>query len=307
MPGNSQHTMGTFSTPGYATIGDPYIKKKTTTKLKGKPQMLSRVTASKASTQAGYFTKSYERAFEKEPTHDAIRARRQEAVTRRKKMLGADYKGASPVKQNASAGSYHGTFSGQVKYFSGEQSKQAPKAKEKLNFMTNPAKKGTGYGYPHVTIGKMPEYTGDKYNVAQVDLSKAKKAHLKAMAAVNGGKPFRGAAPDNPQGKRALFDANPYRPHAGKAKPNKEEKKITVPFYPNKPLGTMGSGGNNFSTFTKMTYSSEKAKARVAPKKKDGPTFKPISNAKTMPMTSIVQVNVNRSVNPQNAAQAALL
>ena len=84
------------------------------------------------------------------------------------------------------------------------------------------------------------------------------------------GKPFRGAAPDNPQGKRALFDANPYRPHAGKAKPNKEEKKITVPFYPNKPLGTMGSGGNNFSTFTKMTYSSEKAKARVAPKKKDG-------------------------------------
>ena len=37
------------------------------------------------------------------------------------------------------------------------------------------------------------------------------------------------------------------------------------------------------------------------------PTFKPVSSSKSMPMTSIVQVNVNRSVNPQNAAQAALL
>ena len=83
--------------------------------MKGKPQMLTNATKSKNAQQGGYFAKEYTRAFEKEPVHDAIRARRQEAITRRKKMVGADYKPPGPVKKNASSGSYSGTFAGQVR------------------------------------------------------------------------------------------------------------------------------------------------------------------------------------------------
>ena len=136
--------------------------------------------------------------------------------------------------------------------------------------MTNPSKKGTGYGFPKVTIGKAPEYKGDKYNIHDELKSKERKAHIKAMAAVKG-QPFRAAAPDLPKGTRGFFDGNPMRQAPlGKAKPNDKGKNVTVPFYPNKPLGTMGSGGNNFATFTKMTYTSEKAQGRKPIKKKEG-------------------------------------
>jgi len=273
--------------------------------MKGKPQMMTNSSKSKASTTDGYFSKKFDRTFEKEPTHDPVKARRKEALVRRKKMLSGDYKPASPVKKMGSSGSYAGTFAGQTKYFSRETARVGKKEKEKLNFMTNPAKKGTGYGFPNVTIGKAPEYKTSPYDA---NVTKARKDAASHRKAVRGGA-WKANAPDAPQGERGFFEKNPFRPAKGQGKPKAtlKPKKITVPFYPNKPLGTMSSGGNKQSTFSPFTYVGEKAKARNLKPKTMGPIFRPISNVKSGPSASIVNANVARSVNAGNAASVSVL
>jgi len=301
----SQDIFGTFSTPTYISINDAYVKKKPADKMRGKPQMMTNATKKKAATVDGYFSKKFDRPFEKEPTHDPVKTRRKEALNRRKKMLSGDYKPASPVKKLGSSGSYQGTFAGQLKYFSPEAARVKRKEKEKLNFMTNPAKKGTGYGFPNVTIGKQPEYKTSPFEAQRIKARKDAAAHRKA---VRGGA-WKANAPDAPQGERGFFEKNPFRPakSQGKPKATLKPKKIAVPFYPNKPLGTMQSGGNNHSTFTPFTYVGEKAKARSAKPKTSGPIFKPVSNVKSAPSASIVNVNVARSVNAGNAASVSVL
>jgi hypothetical protein len=206
-----------------------------------------------------------------------------------------------------SSGSYEGTLAGNMKHFSPLNNAKKATAKEKVNFMTNPGKKGTGYGYTGVTLGKLPEYKGSPFDAERKAAIAAAKAHRSAVR----GAPFRAAAPDAPQGNKGLFDSDVYKPTklAGKPKPVKKEKKVVVPFYPNKPLGSMGSGGKDSNTFGKFTYTPEKYQRKVAkPKSTNGTAvFKPISNSKSMPQPSTLVVNVKRSVNPSNASAISVL
>lgn len=310
MSKSSQEILGTFGTPTYISINDPYVKKKKSdTKLKGKPQMMTTHSKSKSAHNDGYFTKTFARALEKEPIHDAVQARRKEALAGRKKMIAGDYKPSHPTKKIASSGSYEGTLQankGTVKYFSPATNPKKAKGREKVNFMTNPGKKGTGYGYTGVTLGKLPEYKTSPYDAARKADIAAAKAHRSAVR----GAPFKAAAPDAPAGSRGFFDANVYKPTklAGKPKVPKKEKKITVPFYPNRPLGSMASGGKDCDTFGKFTYTPEKYTRKVAKAKtNNGAVFKPISNSKSMPQPSTVAVNVRRSVNPSNTTSISVL
>lgn len=51
-------------------------------------------------------------------------------------------------------GSHYGTLSGKISHFSAETKPKPRKAPELKNMMTNPPKKGSGYGYCDVTLGK---------------------------------------------------------------------------------------------------------------------------------------------------------
>jgi len=308
MSKSSQEILGTFGTPTYISINDPYLKKKKSdAKLKGKSQMMTTHSKSRSAHTDGYFSKTFARGFEKEPTHDAVKARRKAALAARKKMIAGDYRPSHPTKKVMSSGSYEGTLGGTVKQFSPAKQPKKAHQKEKVNFMTNPGKKGTGYGYTGVTLGKMPDYKTSPYDAERKADIAAAKAHRGAVR----GAPFRAAAPDGPQGAKGFFDANIYKPTklAGKPKVAKKEKKVTVPFYPNRPLGSMGSGGKDTNTFGKFTYTPEKYQRKVAkPKSTNGTAvFKPISNSKSMPQPSTLTVNVNRSVNPTNAGTISVL
>lgn len=72
---------------------------------------------------------------------------------------------------SSGAGNHYGTFSGATPAFSpvvkGKKAAESPGK----NFLTNPPKKGTGFGYLHVTIGAPPKYMSDTYERAR-DLRK---------------------------------------------------------------------------------------------------------------------------------------
>ena len=68
---------------------------------------------------------------------------------------------------SSGAGNHYGTFSGTITAFSPvSKGKKAADSPGK-NFLTNPPKKGTGYGYLHVTIGAPPKYVSDAYERAR--------------------------------------------------------------------------------------------------------------------------------------------
>ena len=65
------------------------------------------------------------------------------------------------------AGNHYGTFSGPVEAFSAAQKDKKSYQSPGKNFITNPPKKGTGFGYINVTIGHTPKYTADPYDRAK--------------------------------------------------------------------------------------------------------------------------------------------
>ena len=68
---------------------------------------------------------------------------------------------------SSGAGNHYGTFSGAIGAFSPvSKGKKAADSPGK-NFLTNPPKKGTGYGYIHVTIGAPSKYMSDAYERAR--------------------------------------------------------------------------------------------------------------------------------------------
>lgn len=292
--------LGFFSEPSYLSKGDPYkdakpYGSKVSAKLKGKRQMIAPSTKPKNGTEDGYFTEKFDRVFAGEAYTDSAKIRRKSESKEKKKMLAGAFKPSAAPKSLASPGSYDGTFAGKIDYMSGKQKGATAYKSEKRNFTTFPAKKGTGYGYNDVTIGKPYEYKTSPYKNDEVQEKKrAKEARKRIVAG-----PFRLNAPTSGR----VFTKNPYatvKP-PGKKKLPKIEKKVTTPFVPTKPGLTMASGGKNFGTFTKLEYVSEKPKGSQKGKTnfKHGP-FRPTSKSKTMVTHSIISQNARRSVNGTN-------
>ena len=62
------------------------------------------------------------------------------------------------------AGNHYGTFSGPVEAFSPKAVDKKPFESSGRNFVTNPLKKGTGYGYVNVLIGKPETHSSEPYD-----------------------------------------------------------------------------------------------------------------------------------------------
>lgn len=90
------------------------------------------------------------------------------------------------IRFSEGLGSFYGTIGGTVKDTDPTKAKYREQAKppaEKANVKVNPAKKGTGYGYPHLCIERDPPYTykdtADKYD-APMDAQRVKTKKRKS-------------------------------------------------------------------------------------------------------------------------------
>ncbi|XP_078413764.1 cilia-and flagella-associated protein 96 [Cetorhinus maximus] len=177
MPGDSGKTdmerVGLFQEMSYVTVQDPYVdampKPFNEEAYKGK-QMLLEGTKLKSATQAGYFDREFMRIFEKEAYSDRVKLRRQAKLKAAQNNLDGVFFPSQGGKMWSGLGSYYGTIGGSFKAFSGVGKPKPPFVPENKNFYTNPGKRGTGYGYPNLTIGPSYEHSPDAYIVKDTKL-----------------------------------------------------------------------------------------------------------------------------------------
>eukprot|EP00041_Stephanoeca_diplocostata_P009201 m.139907 g.139907 ORF g.139907 m.139907 type:complete len:306 (-) comp17646_c0_seq1:118-1035(-) len=295
---NDQERLGLFSETSYITVGDKYTGPKpfgVTTKasLKGKRQMLTPATKPKCAGSDGYFSQKFERIYEGEAVTDSVRRRRKRQAKEKAKFLGGPIKPSGSTKPLACPGSYDGTFSGKIEAMSFKDRPRKSYESPKRNFTTFPAKKGTGYGYNNVTIGKTPEYKPSPYKSEELQ---EKKLHRESKKKIVAG-PFKLNGPNTGD----VFTKNPYEGGSAQTRKLPPVKKVTVPFVPNKPALGMKSGGKEFGTFSKFEYTGDGKKKVGKPKAKPKfGAFKPTNNPKSMVTKSIISTNVNRSINSHN-------
>uniref|UniRef100_A0A9J7ZE58 Cilia-and flagella-associated protein 96 n=1 Tax=Cyprinus carpio carpio TaxID=630221 RepID=A0A9J7ZE58_CYPCA len=132
-------------------------------------------------------------------------------------------------------GSYYGTFGGPIQAMSALQNPRKPNKSPGKNFYTNPPKKGSGYGYPDVTLSKMVSHSSDPYDRAKEMLKREIMAH-KSM--------LKGGAFRLNLHAVECFNSNPYKFDKPLQPPKKtEEKKHTmVPFKPSSPSKKVSKG-----------------------------------------------------------------
>lgn len=289
--------VGLFQEMKYHTIGDPFkggsMKGFNVSAGKGK-QMLTNATKSKTAHSDGYF-ESYQRVFEGEAYSDPIKQRRLHRMEESKKKIAKEFVPSSLPKKMCGVGSHLGTFSGNISAFSAVSKNPGTVKPPGKNIMTNPGKHGTGYGYLGVTIGKYPEYKGDKYDRYRDEMKKDLEYH---KSKTTGKSAFR--LNMHPQD---YFDGNPWRNEKGLRDGYRELPKVeraNPPFKPSNP--GKKPGGCKAGTLEPFpSYSSNPYERKSKPAEKiSGKVFMPNSGPKSAPCRSVVAVNAIRSINITN-------
>jgi len=287
-----------FKEMSYHTIGDPYKSNANgafnQAAYKGK-QMLPGGSKEKSAKVDGYF-QEFSRILEGEAYTDAIKLRRQHRIRELKKNVGKNWTPSSPSKLSSGQGNVFGTFSGPVPHFSAlSKGKHEYKVPGK-NVQTNPPKKGTGYGYLGVTLGKYPDYKADAYEKGKEIMRKENENH---KASTQG----RGAFHLNMHSVD-YFDMNPYKGGSPLTRPVSKSDKNLIIFRPSNP--GKKEGGGKLGTFDPFpTYSSELYKRKTATRpvhvvNNTGKTYVPNSGLKTAPNVSIVNKSVVQRMNSTN-------
>jgi len=166
--------MGIFTEMEYISKDpyvDPYKLSKSLERGKGK-QFITNSTKKGHDTNDVYFD-SFKRVFEKEAYTNVNEVYRKNRLEKLKKVA-VPFRPSNVCPQSSGKGSIYGTFD--HPYPLGDKEKDnavKPRsaatptkstAKINKNIYTNPAKKGVGYGYVDVTIGKYYEYMSDPYD-----------------------------------------------------------------------------------------------------------------------------------------------
>lgn len=296
--------LGFFSEPQYVTIGDKYKSNSGTKPFNmdayKKKQMMTSSTKKKTTGSGdGYIDPQFKRIFAGEAAYDPVKTRRKEQLKSKKaNIVPTPFQYTGGVKKLAGSGSNVGTFAGQIKSMDPRDKGKGKHESPKRNFTTNPGKKGTGYGYLAVTIGKFPDYKTSPYDALHQKEAKAAKA---AKAKMVGSTPFKLMNPE----EGGVFTDNPYK--ATKAQPSRKTKaapikKIEVPFVPSRPGGTMKSGGKNLGTLDKFTYVGEKPRKKEKVKPPLKGQWRPTSNMKGKITKSVTTMNSTRGMTRSNFA-----
>ncbi|XP_023370671.1 UPF0602 protein C4orf47 homolog [Otolemur garnettii] len=306
MPGETGKTdmerIGLFSEMEYITVGDKYVSpfnRPFNEAASKKRQMLPGGSKEMSDLQAGYFDPHFVRIFEGEGYINVNQLKRQHMMGEAKKNLGKAFLPSSGDKKPCGLGSYYGTIGGPVPFFSAQSKPRDKYQPPGKNLYTNPGKKGTGYGYANITIGKQFSHSADFYDAAKVNYKKENEEHHRLVK----GSPFKlNLYP------REYFDANPYFSEKPLPPIRKEEKKEVVPnpFKPSSP--GKKAGGMKAGTFD--SYPSHSADPYVAKltriSGRDGKIFHPPSGPKSRPIQSIMTLNVRRALNMKNYKTASV-
>lgn len=294
--------LGLFSEMGYTTIGEPYTAPNSRpyndSASKGK-QMMTTSTKQRTALTDGYFSNQFIRVFEKEAYTDAVKRRRQDRIQSTKKnIVPKPFLPSDKTKFPSGVGSYYGTFglNGQLshKYFAGGAKDKAAHTSPPKNFIANPPKKGSGYGYVGVTIGEYAKNFSDKIDRGQEIAEQERKESQKRMV---------GGAFKLNMHPKPLFKENPYK--ADKSLPAARAPKVRagpppLAFKPTSPSKLMGNC--KAGTFSKYpTHPVDGYAVKV--KKPLGPkygVFNPPTVPKSRPTDSLLRRSVNRKLNRQN-------
>ncbi|XP_063166479.1 cilia-and flagella-associated protein 96 [Candoia aspera] len=291
--------LGLFSEMEYISIGDKYVSpfnrpfNEAASKNK---QMLSAGNKERGATQAGYFDLQFSRIFEGESYSNPVQLRRRYRLAESKKNLGSrPFLPTNGDKFSCGIGTYYGTIGGPCSYFSAQLKDKIPYVPPGKNLYTNPGKKGTGYGYPNLTIGKPYMHSVELYDIGRINFKKTSEEHRQQMK----GGPFKlNLYP------REYFDMNPYHDDKPLSPPKQLPPKVLVqqPFKPSSPAKKLG--GMKAGTFDPFpTYSAEPYGIRLprsATTNKQGNVFHPNPGTKSRPVRSIMTLNIEKSLNATN-------
>ncbi|KAM8938841.1 cilia-and flagella-associated protein 96 [Pelodytes ibericus] len=292
---NDMERIGLFSEMSYISIGDKYVPRvsKPFNEAAGKNrQMFPGGSKTMDNTLDGYFDSQFKRVFEKESYSDPFRERRQYRIEQAKKNLGKAFIPSSGEKKGSGVGSFYGTLSGPIPAFSALQKARKAYTAPGKNFYTNPPKKGTGYGYPNLTLGNQYPYTPDNYDISREKMKEEFEGHKQKLI---------GGAFRSTHYPKEYFDENPYRsdkflPPLKKKSGKKESVKPFMPSSPAKQAGGMKAG--TFDPYP--AHSNDLYTKKYAKTEKGGKNFQPPTGLKSYPVRSILAVNVVKSVNPMN-------
>ncbi|XP_028815499.1 cilia-and flagella-associated protein 96 isoform X2 [Denticeps clupeoides] len=288
--------VGLFKEMGYISVGDkytPFTYRPFNESAQKDKQMLTGGAKTKSALQAGYFDPQFKRIFEREALTDPVKLQRQHRMQEAKKNLGKAFLPGGGEAKPCGIGSYYGTLGGPVEALSAQLVPRKPHKSPGKNLYTSPSKKGSGYGYPNVTLSRPDPYSSDPFDRAK-DLHRRETVNHKSK--LKGG-PFRlNLHP------KEYFDTNPYK--LDKLLPPEKEKRakghFTVPFKPSSPgkrTGGMKSGTfDAYPAHSADPYVPRKAKPAV----KDVKVFRPCPGPKSTPVKSILSVNASKMVNSVN-------
>jgi hypothetical protein len=292
-----------FQEMGYHTVGDPYVSKAmlsfNDSGTKGR-QMFPGGEKTKSALPAGYFAE-FGRILEGESYSDPVKLRMEWRKKENAKIIGGKpFYPSQGSKLPSGIGSHYGTFSGMLSHFEAIGSNPDAPFKGK-NFITNPPKKGSGYGYPNVFIGKLPDYQNEPYEVARELARKELEEHKKKLDG-------RGEFKISTHGKE-FFDNNPYAGPTEKfnlppIKSSTSNPAIFRPSNPGKSPGGNKSGCfDQFPTYSSDPYISSKSIYQQGAKSGRAITdkkFMPSSGNKSPPTKSILTNSVIHSINRNN-------
>ncbi|XP_060782943.1 cilia-and flagella-associated protein 96 [Neoarius graeffei] len=287
--------VGLFKEMGYISIGDnyrPFIYRPFNEAAYKNKQMLVSGPKKKSALQAGYFDTQFKRIFENEAITDVLKIQRQYQIQQAKKNLAKAFLPSSGEKKFSGIGSYYGTLGGPVKAMSPLQIPKKTYKSPGKNIYTSPPKKGSGYGFPGVTLSKLELYSSDPYD----GLKELQKGETAAHKSQMKGGPFRlNLHPIE------CFDSNPYKLNKPLPPSNVAEVKKThfaVPFKPTSP--SKKTGGMKAGTFhpypshSTDPYVIKKPKSDSVSRNNGVKIFHPSPGPKSTPVKSIISLNVNR-------------
>lgn len=273
---------GFFSKMSSLSINEPYERKiKPLSSTKGKQMMVSR--------GGDLFEKKPPRAFEGEAYFDPVKY--QHKLERKAKQKQLTYR-FNPGGKGCD------TFDGPISHMDPRSRPVKKSAKEPRNFLTNPGKKGTGFGFSGVTLSQ-PAYLPQDYESEQrLELTRKKLEPR--------GKRFQTVVRSSSNG---TFDSNPYRPYSGKlprprTTPAAKAKEPVVPFKPTSSSGSrkaVAGKTSHLDTFSPFSYAPDPYQKKTKKKTKANPkTFRPTAPAKSSYVRSPMAMTVTRSVRAQS-------
>ncbi|XP_054454080.1 UPF0602 protein C4orf47 homolog [Anoplopoma fimbria] len=303
--------LGIFKEMSYISVGDKY------TPPSNRPfnesacrsrQMQAGNAKQRCALQSGFLDKSFKRIFECEALSDPVRLARQNRIQQARKNIGKAFLPCNAIKRPCGSGSYYGTLSGPLEAMSPVSVALKAHRSPGRNIVTSPPKKGSGYSYPNVTLSNIELYASDPYSRAKEILEKEAAIHFSKLR--DGpfkfnlhprdyfqGNPYRSDKPLPPSHKPLPPSHKPLPPSH---KPLPAAPKVSAdPFKPPSPSKKIG--GLKAGTFDSYPlHSADPYVIRRSKPTYPEPIFRPAPGPKSIPVKSIITVNVNRSVHAAN-------